>query len=602
MGDPAERPEPPKWTRRTWIGVGALLTIHGVLLGVLGAVYSPTWNEPGHLAAGYRIWETGRVDLYTVNPPLVKALATWPLMFFDPKTDWSQLSDARGSRPEFAVGRLFLQNNPETWPWMMTLARWAVIPLSLAGAVAAFRWAREAFGETSGWIALVLWTFDPNILGNGALIAPDLGGSSLGLVAGYLFWRWLNRPTWERVAIAGLGLGLALLSKSTQLIFGPLWVVIWGFSRWRSGTLRARWKSEVPQLAVVLILGVYLLNMGYGFAGTGTRLGDFQFVSKALGGERPPREVAGNRFQGSWMGELPVPLPSEFLIGLDLQKKDFEVGRWAFLAGEWKWGGWPWFYLAAIAIKSPLGYGVLLLVGLWVLWQSDSQTRLSGVVVVASLVAVLFFVSMEQGFTTCVRYVLPALPFAIVLLSAVGRWVETGAAVARYTVGATLAWIVAGSLWCFPYSLSYFNELIGGPQNGYRYLIDANVDWGQDLYFVREWIRQHPEARPVTLRWYGIFDPTFAGINLPATPYPEASGKNRIEGESSSSQPASRFQGWHIIGVHELQSADQRFAYLRELNPVDRIGYSVMVYHLDKAQAEQAAKTVCVPLQPPKDR
>jgi len=93
-----------------------------------------------------------------------------------------------------------------------------------------------------------------------------------------------------------------------------------------------------------------------------------------------------------------------------------------------------------------------------------------------------------------------------------------------------------------------------------------------------------------------------AGINLPATPYPEASGEHRTGDVAPSTQPASRFEGWHIVGVHELQGADQRFAYLRDLEPVDRIVYSVMVYHLDKAQAARAASTVRVPLLPPKDR
>lgn len=148
-----------------------------------------------------------------------------------------------------------------------------MIPLSLAGAVTAFRWARESFGETSDWIVLVLWTFDPNILGNGELVAPDLGGSSMGLVAGYLLWRWLGQPNWSRAFFAGGGLGLALLSKSTLLILGPLWVVSWGVYRWRQGTLRVRWRPEARQLALVLILAVYFLNLGYGFSGTGTRFG-----------------------------------------------------------------------------------------------------------------------------------------------------------------------------------------------------------------------------------------------------------------------------------------------------------------------------------------
>ena len=147
---------------------------------------------------------------------------------------------------------------------------------------------------------------------------------------------------------------------------------------------------------------------------------------------------------------------------------------------------------------------------------------------------------------------------------------------------------------------------MGGPAQGHQYLFEANIDWGQDLYFVKDWIKRHPEARPVTLSWYEIFDPGVAGLNLPPTPVPtsshlsEASG-GPVEGQSAT-QGASVFEGWHLVSVHNLQSADQRFTYLRELEPVDRIGYSVMVYHLDAAQAERARTRIGTPLVPPKVR
>ena len=603
MGDPPESAPAPasippadaaRWTRQTCIGVCSLLAIHTLLLGWLAAVYSPTYDEPGHLAAGYRIWTTGRADLYIVNPPLVKTVATWPLLFFRPRTDWSQIVQVPGHRPEFSTGIAFLENNPATWYWMLTLARWACIPLSLLGAVVAFQWARELFGVTAGWISLVLWTFDPNILGNGCLITPDVGGSSLGLLAGYLFWRWLDRPSGERAALAGLGLGLALLSKATLLIFGPLWVVVWVVQRWQSGALNHPSRTEVWQLLALLLLSGYVLNLGYGFSGTGMKLKEFEFVSRALGGEMRPGQVSSNRFRNTAIGELPSPLPREFLLGLDMQKKDFEVGRWTFLAGEWKWGGWPYFYLAAIAIKSPLGYGVLLLLAVGVLFRSGSRPQRSVVALVLPALAILGFVSSEQGFTSFVRYVLPALPFAIVLLGAVGRWVEGGSKWARYGVGVTLAWIVSSSLWCLPHSLSYFNELVGGSANGHQYLFDSNIDWGQDLYFVKDWVERHPEARPVTLSWCEIFDPQRVGLNLPRTPFPP-----RTAGGPVGPHPESSFEGWHIVCVTNLHSADQRWAYLRDLQPVDRIGDSVMVYHLDKDQAERSRARISPPLRPP---
>ena len=66
--------------------------------------------------------------------------------------------------------------------------------------------------------------------------------------------------------------------------------------------------------------------------------------------------------------------------------------------------------------------------------------------------------------------------------------------------------------------------------------------------------------------------------------------------------PGSSFTGWHLVCVNNLHSADQRFAYLRELKPVDRIGYSVMVYHLDEEQAQRAQTQISPPLLPPTSR
>ncbi len=585
------------WTRQTWTGVLALLITHSLLLGWLAAVYSPTYDEPGHLAAGYRIWTAGAADLYIVNPPLVKTVAAWPLLFFQPKTNWERVIDSPGYRPEFSTGRVFLADNPETWYWMMTTARWACIPLSLIGAVVAFQWAREVFGATSGWIALVLWTFDPNLLGNGCLIAPDVGGSAMGLLAGYLFWKWLDQSSWERAGLAGMGLGLALLSKATLLVLGPLWILLWVIHRTQRETCMTSWKRELGQLAVALLLSCYVLNLGHGFSGTGAQLKNFEFVSQTLGGERRPGQVSSNKFRETLLGQLPVPVPREFLLGLDMQKRDFENRRWTFLAGRWKWGGWWYFYLVAIAIKSPLGYGVLLLAALRVVWRGGPTLRRPTLAIVLPIVAIIGFVSLEQGFTTFVRYVLPALPFAIVLLGSVGRWVDQGSKLARYVVGVTLAWIVSSSLWCLPFSFSYFNELVGGPAKGHEYLFDSNVDWGQDLYFVKDWVERHPEARPLTLSWNEIFDPELAGLNLPLTPNPP----NEVGGRVGP-HPDSSFAGWHIVCVNNLHSADQRYAYLRELEPVDRIGYSVMVYHLDEEQARKAKARISPPLMPPQMR
>ena len=66
--------------------------------------------------------------------------------------------------------------------------------------------------------------------------------------------------------------------------------------------------------------------------------------------------------------------------------------------------------------------------------------------------------------------------------------------------------------------MSYFNEPAGGPENGHNHLVDSNIDWGQDLLELRDWYRQHPEARPFGLAYYHFLDPRLFGIDYQLPP------------------------------------------------------------------------------------
>jgi hypothetical protein len=49
-----------------------------------------------------------------------------------------------------------------------------------------------------------------------------------------------------------------------------------------------------------------------------------------------------------------------------------------------------------------------------------------------------------------------------------------------------LFWAAFGSIRLWPHQEAFFNELAGGPENGSELLVDANIDWGQDLIFLRQ--------------------------------------------------------------------------------------------------------------------
>jgi hypothetical protein len=102
------------------------------------------------------------------------------------------------------------------------------------------------------------------------------------------------------------------------------------------------------QFAAILFIGLYTLNMGYAFEGTFRPLKNYKFISHTLTrtqlqeGHHTPK--IGNRFEKSWLGSVPVPLPAEFVQGIDTQKLDFERGIESYLRGEFSQHGWRHYY------------------------------------------------------------------------------------------------------------------------------------------------------------------------------------------------------------------------------------------------------------------
>src|SRR6266852_4090544 len=228
-----------------------LLLLHAGLLAYGAAWHSPTNDEVAHLSAGISHWYFRTFELYRVNPPLVRMLAAFPVLFARPFTDWSHLQGE--VRPEWTVGTDFVEANGEQCFWYFTLARWACIPLSLAGGYICFRWATDLYGRMAGFLALILWCFCPNVLAQGQLITPDMGGTALGVAAGYFFWRWLREPSWSTAFVGGATLGLAELTRSTWLVLFLLWPLLWLVFKYLKPRIsdRGAWSHQAIQLCSI---------------------------------------------------------------------------------------------------------------------------------------------------------------------------------------------------------------------------------------------------------------------------------------------------------------------------------------------------------------
>ena len=569
-----------------------LLLLHAALLGFSSSRHNPTIDEAGHLVAGLSHWSFGRFELYNVNPPLVRMCAALPLLATDYHEQWAAAKQF--SRPEFDLGREFISANAESSVWLFALCRCALIPFSLLGGGVCWIWARELYGRECGTVALCLWCFSPNVLAYGQLIVPDMAATALGVTAWYLFWQWLKAPSRDSALLASLALGILQLTKMTWLILFPVWPITWLGYRLASGskgsTIRPL-RKEGGQLVMIAAGAIGILNLGYGFEQSFQRLDQFEFRSDALTGNRGDADTpcASNRFRGTWLGGLPVPLPANYLRGLDTQRLDFESKLWSYLRGSWRRGGWWYYYLYALAIKVPLGaWCALGLATVLTVYRPSYFTQARDeAFLLAPAVAVVAFVSTQTGFNHHIRYVLPAFPFMMIFASKVARAAKGHRAV-RALTSVALTWSVVSSLSVYPHSLSYFNGLAGGPKGGHSHLLNSNVDWGQDILFLRRWLQRHPEVQLAGLayEYQKIFDPAVVGIGAPKPPVDVRWARLDVNKDVE----VGPRPGWYAVSVSLLHDRMHGFDYFNEYGPDSRAGYSILIYHLSMGEANRVRR------------
>ena len=594
----------------------ALLSTHALLLGWIASCHSPVFNEAGHLASGLYHLQSGRFDLFRVNPPLPRTIAALPLVLSGCKFDWHFVEPDPLGRYEYRVGSTFLRENETHALRYVTWGRWSCIALSLLGGYFCWRWSTSLFCTASGLVALALWCFSPYVLGHASLITADAASAAVGLTGLYAFRTWLVSPSWWHASIAGIALGLALLTKFTLLVFFPVILLCWIAHRLQPANSdnKTPLRRELAMLAWMAVLSLYIINVGYNFRGTFTTLGAYAFQSETLGGAREESvgwNRIGNRFSGTWLHRLPVPVPEDYVLGVDIQRSDFERGKYSYLDGEWRQGGWWYFYLHALAIKVPLGTWLLLLVAisLAVSYRSYRVSVADELCLLLPAAAILVLVSSQTGFSIHSRYVLPMLPFVFVSISRVGKALGDGSRHVRYVTVGALIWIILSSLYCVPHALSYFNEVVGGPRNGHRHLLDSNVAWNQDLLYLKSWYDAHPEAAPIQIATIGMADPAMFGIEFSLPPMgPKNAGSADIE----MTRELGPRPGWFAVDVNHLHGtrygapdghwSTRRLAddshdltYLQRFRPVDTVGYSILIFHITPEEANRVRRQLGLP-------
>ena len=551
----------------------ARLALALIVLGACGLVASTwhvffaTWDEPEHLAAGVELLDRGYYEYDTEHPPIGRVvLALGPYLAG---------AHSYGTPPPSGVteGEDILYRDGK-YDLYLTLARAGALPFLALLLFVTWLWARRMLaGEGAALLAVILLLSVPPVLGHAGLAALDVAAAATILLALYALDRWLDTPSWRTAVLFGLASGLAVGTKFSAVPYIGLSLLALALTHWvlaPHGTPEERARvrrMRAGELALVALAALVPLFIAYGIRAPNEARVALRFnwaVSYLL------QQRGAEHWLGVLLAHLWLPREMKDLLnGIVAVEAHNDTGHLAYLLGEVRMTGWWYFYLVALAVKTPLPLLAAGSTGVaWLAregWRSGDNWRITPAVLI---LAILVFASGFSHINIGIRHVLILYP----LLALGAAWVVTRAwaalrrmpdrrlaAAGVVVLAALLTWQLS-TLWtAWPDYLAYFNETVSRPE---RVLVDSDLDWGQDL---RRLERRAAELKipRLSLAYRGTADLTREPLP-PLVILP----------------PRQPTTGW--VAVSQLARTRNRadYAWLDAYRPVERVGKSIDLYYI----------------------
>ncbi len=537
--------ESPGWSNR----IVPFLDKHAVLITIclvtiaaarIVSTYSRTgltFDEPAHIACGMEFVAKHTYTIESQHPPLSRVMtALGP--YLEGARPLKQ-ADARTMYVE-GVSEIYHDGRPQR---VTNLMRTGILPFFVLACAIVFLWAQQLFDRTIAVIATALFTLLPPVLAHAGLGTTDMALTACLSAAFISLLMWAEKPNWVNTVLLGTATAAAVLSKFTALVYLPsaaACALVFYIAAQRPGLARLMKsaRSRLPRFAVAVLVGAVLIWAGYLFSF----------------GKIPDTNIR-------------VPAP-ELFAGIRIVLEHNAAGHPAFLLGEFSREGWWYYFPVVLAVKTPIAFLVLLVVGTLICWRR--RALYTYVLPVAFALGILA-PAMVGRINIGVRHILPVYVGFSIIAALAARQLLQRAATAKWAgiaVAGLFVWLAVSGATQHPSYLAYFNELVSEPEN---VLTDSDLDWGQDTIRLAE-----------VLRARNIAEVSFVTMNLSPERLQQYPGLPKVH----PINPLSPRAGWTVVSptlwkvteyglYHKNPGVEPWFAKLR---PAERVGSLLMYY------------------------
>lgn len=543
--------------------VGILLLAQFISQIFLAKYDSQTTDEGVHLSAGYTYITRADFRFNPEHPILVKILAALPLLVIKPNLPqdakyWDRaanfIHDNWQESRSFGEEMLyFFGNNAQK---LLFWGRLPIIFLTLILGIVIFLISYKFFNSSTGLVAVILYVTNPTINANGHLITTDIAVTLGYVITIYILWVFFQKPNWKNTIFLGLALGFAALTKYTSVILIPIIIVLFIYQailyKEKTKIIFAKFVKIILAFIItwMIICSCYLFKLDFA---PKIESPNQTFLAPAYINLTKQSYI---NFYNTFECFL---VPRDYFKGMHILVLHAQGGHNSFLLGKTSSRGWWYYFPVLFLAKNPIPTLIIIFLSLHFFVFSRKRNSKSIFLVLAA--GTYFAFAMESRADLGIRHLLPIFPLLFIIA---GQIVKIKSKFFSYFVWILLILSIVESIIIFPNYISYYNQIVGGTDNGYKIARDSNLEWGEDLKLIKMYMDQKNIQSPfVEYMWDSKSALDYYKINYQN---PQLLDKDNPH-------------GYLIINATSLHNPN--YLWLAKYQPIDRVSPGVFVYKFD---------------------